>query len=71
MRMNSAVREPINRDVDLRLLKNQVETLGGIQLRMKSGTTAHEHLQGLWNMLQDVIDDLELGKESILHLPEQ
>ena len=64
--VNHHQREPLNRSVDLPLLLKQVETLGGVQLGMKTGSRKEQHLQGLFNMLHDIIDDLEVGKESIL-----
>ena len=64
--VNHHDRDPVNRSVDLPLLQKQVETLGGIQLRMKAGSRKEQHLQGLWNMRHDIIDDLEMGYESVL-----
>lgn len=67
--INSPERELLNRAVDLDLLKKQAETVG--VLLSREGKAAlpkdqKEHLEGLWNMLHDIMDDLEFGKECTL-----
>ena len=62
-----------SRFINLQLFKLQVETLGRVDLKMKLGSTEPEYLLGLWNMLKNVIDDLETENQCavIVAIPEK
>jgi len=60
--------DPKTRIVDVKLLKEQAE-LVGLQADIAKGIKAkveRRHLEGVWNLLHVILDDLERGRECIL-----
>lgn len=69
--VNSHIREPIYRKVDVKLMKEQAELIGRLMDeddKVIIQVDEKRQLQGVWNMLHDIMDDLEFGKESVLEI---
>jgi hypothetical protein len=67
--INVKHRKELDRKVDFKLLKAQTEAIGSLEMSVrnhKKPKTA-DLLLGVWNMLHDILDDLETGKECVLH----
>jgi len=55
----------------MKLLKKQAEALNSVEIMLRNSKNAvsqknAELMLGLWNMVQDILDDLETGKECVL-----
>ena len=62
------------RFVDVKLLKKQAASIGWRAAEMESSRLPKERrngdlLNGIWELLHAIIDDLEVGKECVLELP--
>jgi hypothetical protein len=46
-------------EIDVEMLEEQVATLGRVMDRECVTSAEKEHLEGVWNMLHHVIDDIQ------------
>lgn len=67
--INVPHQKELDRKVDFKLLKKQTEEINSLEIRLRNNKAkkSADLVLGVWNMLQDILDDLETGKECVLH----